>query len=191
LDPIGAGERAPSVATLRGATVDVDVRRVGRIALVLCLSALAAAAALLFVAGAHRNAQAARLDRSGVPVEITVTGCLGLLGGSGSNDAGYACRGTFGLGGRRYREVIPGAAFHPRGAVVRAVVVPSDPALLSTPGAARDHPSASVYVLPSVLVAVLASVLGALVIRRRRSPAAPGPPAVPLADPISQGAGAA
>jgi hypothetical protein len=190
LDPTETGVRSPSVATLRGAAVDVDVRRVGRIVVALCLSALALGAALLFAAGAHHNAQLARLDHDGVPVTITVTGCLGLLGGSGSNAAGYTCRGTFVLEGHRYREVIPGDGFHPQGTKLRALSVPGDPALLSTPGAAPAHPSAGVYLVPSLLVAVLLVALSAtVVIRRRRTRRASAPRPVGLTERVSRFAG--
>ena len=43
--------------------------------------------------GIHTNQQNDRLRNDGVPVTFTVAGCLGLLGGSGSNAAGYSCHG--------------------------------------------------------------------------------------------------
>jgi len=89
------------VTTLRGAAVDVDARRVARVLVGACLLALAALSATFFVVGASKNAQITDLREHGVPVEVTVTRCLGLLGGSGSNDAGYACRGSFTIGGHR------------------------------------------------------------------------------------------
>ncbi len=129
-----APERAPEPTgtTLRGAGVDVDVRRVGRVAVGLCLVALAVVAAILFVVGAHKNAQITRLRQHGVPVTVTVTGCLGLLGGSGSNAAGYACKGRFVLDGHRYLESVPGNVLRPVGTKVRAVAAAGDPPLLST-----------------------------------------------------------
>ena len=68
--------------------MDVDVRRVTRVVVGLCLVSLFVSAAVLFVAGFHDNAQMNELRTDGVPVEITVAKCLGLLGGSGSNQAG-------------------------------------------------------------------------------------------------------
>jgi hypothetical protein len=94
---------------------------------------------------------------------------MGELGGSGSNPAGYSCRGSFTLDGRRYNEPIPGNSLHPPGAVLRAVAVPGDPALVIT---ARmldgEHTSGKVFILPAVLLVVLALVVGLLVRRRRR-----------------------
>lgn len=145
------------VSALRGAGVgEVDVRRLVRLAVVVCLVALAVVVVLLCVAGARRNAQITNLHRHGVPVEITVSGCLGLLGGSGSNAAGYTCRGTFTVDGRRYNEAIPGNTLYAPGTTVRVVTVPGDPGLISTARSlATEHPSGKVFILPAVLLAVL------------------------------------
>lgn len=156
--------------TLRGAGVQVDARRVGGVIVGGCVVGLAALTIVLFLAGAQKNAQIDRLRQHGVPVDLTVSGCLGLLGGSGSNAAGYACRGTFTLDGHRYNEAIPGDTFHPPGATLRAVSVPGDPALVSTISAVTsEHASSKVFVLPTILLIVLVTLAGALVLRRRRS----------------------
>ena len=146
----------------------MDVRLVGRVVLALCLVALAVTVVIFFVAGVHKNSQITSLRQHGVPVRFTVSGCLGLLGGSGSNEAGYSCRGSFTLAGHRYDEPIPGNTLHPPGTVLRAVTVPGDPALVTT---ARmldgEHTSAKVFILPVVLLVVLALLVGALLRRRR------------------------
>ncbi len=153
---------------LRGASVKVDARSVGRFAVGLCLVALGVLVIVLFVAGAQKNAQITSLRQHGVPVEVTVSGCLGQLGGSGSNAAGYACRGTFALDGHRYNDAIPGNTLYPPGTTLRAVTVPSDPALLSTARAvASEHSSSAVFFLPTILLVALALVVGALIYRRR------------------------
>jgi hypothetical protein len=164
-----------ALSTLRGARVEVDVRRAGRVVVAICLVGLAVVVVVLFVAGANKNAQIAQLRNHGVAVNVTVTGCLGLLGGSGSNAAGYACQGTFTLDGHRYRESVPGNVLRPPGTKVRAVAVPGDPPLLDTRHAvATEHMSLSVFVVPTILLVVLLLVVGALVLRRRhvRSPEA-------------------
>lgn len=154
---------------LRGAGVEVDSRRVARAAAATVLAALFALAIVLAVAGAEKNAQIARLRRAGVPVTITVTSCLQDLGGSGSNGAGYTCKGDFRLAARRYPMSIPGLGFEAVGSKLRGVAVPSDPALATTAVVlAGEHPSWRVYLLPAVLAAVLA-LLGALVALRRGS----------------------
>lgn len=139
--------------------------------LILGLGALAMTSALLFLAGADKNASVTRLRTEAVAVEMTVGGCQGLLGGSGSNAAGYSCWGTFTLAGHRYRENIPGDALLAPGTQLRVFTVPGDPGLLETPQAlATDHASAQVYVLPAVLIAVLAAGVVVLAVRRRLQP---------------------
>src|SRR5580704_12583142 len=152
------GPTSPNAAltTLRGAGVQVDVRRAGRVIGALCLVGLAVLAVVLLVAGIHKNAQIDQLRNHGVAVNVTVSGCLGLLGGSGSNAAGYACTGTFTLHGHHYREDIPGNAPRSPGTTVRAVAVPADPPLLDTRHAvATEHASAGVFIVPAVLLALL------------------------------------
>jgi MYXO-CTERM domain-containing protein len=135
----------------------------------VCLAALAVLVVVLFVAGANKNAQINQLRQHGVAVQVTVSGCFGLLGGSGSNGAGYACRGTFTLDGHRYNEAIPGNVFRTTGTKVSAVAVSGNPPLLSTHHAvATQHASSSVYIVPIILLVVLLLLLGALVLRRRR-----------------------
>jgi hypothetical protein len=157
------------ISTLRGAGVDVDIRRAGRVAVIVCLVALAVSVVVLFTAGVQKNAQINRLRQHGVPVEVTVSGCLGLLGGSGSNAAGYSCRGSFTLDGRRYSDAIPGNTFYRPQQSVRAITDPDNPALLSTAAiVAGERASWTVFALPGTLLVVLA-LLVAVVLRRRRS----------------------
>jgi hypothetical protein len=162
----GSGE---PLTTLRGAGVQVDIRRAGRVAVILALVTLAAITVVLFVAGAQKNAQIASLHANGVPVEATVAGCLGLMGGSGSNLAGYECSATYSVDGHRYTEGIPGNADHAPGSILQGVTVPGDPALFSTPGAvASERPSAGVFLVPSLLLVALVLAIGAATARRRR-----------------------
>jgi hypothetical protein len=156
-----------SVTTLRGAGVDVDVRRAGRVVVGVCLAALAVLVIVLFLAGAHKNAQINLLRQHGVVVAVRVSGCTGLLGGSGSNPVGYACTGTFPFDGHRYDEAIPGNKLYPPGAKIRAVAAPGDPPLLSTVGAVHsEHSSWRVFILPTLLMVILALLVGALFLRR-------------------------
>ncbi|HUC37424.1 MAG TPA: hypothetical protein VMR97_09900 [Acidimicrobiales bacterium] len=152
--------------------MEVDVRKVGRVLVVGCLVALAVVSTILFVAGARKNSQIAQLHEHGVVVEVTVTRCLGLLGGSGSNAAGYACNGTYALDGHRYSEAIPGDALLAPGSTIRGVAVAGDPGLLSTPAAvAAQHTSWNVFAVPAVLSGVLAVSAGSLLlVRLRRRP---------------------
>jgi hypothetical protein len=156
---------------LRGAGVEADGRRVGRVVVVVCLVALAVLVIVLVLAGVQKNAEITRLRQSGVGVQATVAGCLGLMGGSGSNLVGYDCRGSFTLDGHRYNEALPGNSLHPPGATVRIITVPSDPALVATVSAvATERPSPSVFVLPAILLVILGLLVAALVLKRRRLP---------------------
>jgi hypothetical protein len=156
------------IMTLRGAGVSVDGRRAGRVVVGVCLVAMTVLVVVLFVAGADKNAQITRLRLHGVPVEVTVTKCLGLLGGSGSNAAGYACRGSYTVDGRHYNEAIPGNSLLPPGATIRGVTDPGDPALISTVDAvAVQHASWRVFILPTILLIILVLLVGTLVLRRR------------------------
>jgi hypothetical protein len=177
--PAGAGSGAtPShsvepddqpVTTLRGAQVNVDMRRAGRVVLGGCLVALVAAGAILLVAGIHSNGQITELRQHGVPVTATVTGCAGLMGGTGAQSAGYSCTATYTLDGAKYHQAIPGLAFHATGTKLAGVAVPGDPKLFSTPGqAAARRASWRVLIIPGLLL-VVAVVVGVLWFRGRSS----------------------
>jgi hypothetical protein len=146
------------------------------VAVGLCLVTLAVLVIVFTVAGVHRNSQINELRHDGVPVTVTVTHCLGLMGGSGSNAAGYSCTGSFTIHGTRYTETLPGSGFHDVGSTVTATVVPHDPALVSPNSILRsEHASNTVFLLPLILLVVLALLVAlvALVRRRRRDVAAP------------------
>jgi hypothetical protein len=106
----GKADNEP-ITILRGASVDVNARQAGLAIAGIWLLAFVAIIGVLFVAGIQKNAQVNRLRQQGVPIEVTVSGCLGEMGGSGSNLAGYNCRATFFLAGHRYSDAIPGSDF--------------------------------------------------------------------------------
>ena len=134
--------------------MEVDPRRALRLVVGVCLLALTVVAVVLLVAGAKKNSQAVSLHDHGVPVSVTVSGCIGLLGGSGSNAAGYACKGSYTFDGHRYEQAIPGTALRHPGQVIDGVIVPGDPALLSTPAAvAVQQASWRVFIAPVILLA--------------------------------------
>jgi hypothetical protein len=162
---------APPLSVLRaGAGRDINARRVMQVVVAIVLAGLTALSVLLFVAGAHKNEQIDNLRQHGVPVKVTVTGCMGLLGGSGSNAAGYACKVALEMDGHRYIDSLPGDAFYQPGAVVHAVAVPGDPGLLSRAATvAGEHASGRVFILPTVLLVVVVALAGVLFIRRRRT----------------------
>jgi len=161
------------VAPLRGAGVQIDGRRLAAVFVGIVLVTLAVLVVVFTVVGIDKNQQIDQLRNHGVPIGVTVTSCQGLLGGSGSNGAGYSCRGTYQFGGHRYDEQLPGTALYAPGTVVRAVVVPGDPALVSPVAVVNtEHASATVFILPAVFFALLLALLVVLALRRRRRPAA-------------------
>jgi hypothetical protein len=160
---------AARIASLRGAAVEVDARRVARIATVTLFVALLGVSAALFVAGARKNAQVTALRDHGVAVAVTVTSCRGLLGGSGSNLDGYTCQGTYLVGARRYRQTLPTSVLYAPGTRVALLADADDPALLSTRAlVASEHASVRVYLAPSALLAVVLVAVGVLAWRRSR-----------------------
>ena len=173
--PDGEGHAEQPVATLRGATVDVDIRRTGQVVVAVALLGLTVIGVILLIAGIRSNDQANALRHRGVPVTVTVTGCLELMGGTGSQGAGYSCTGTYALDGRQYRQEIPGITFHAVGSSVAGVADPGDPKLLSTPAQlAHQHASWRVFLLPAILLLVVAVVTGLLLLRRSKSARAQG-----------------
>lgn len=156
--------------TLRGAPVQVDARRVGRVMVALGVVTLAVVVVVLFVAGFQRNANITLLKEHGVPVEVTMTGCLGLMGGSGSNLVGYSCHGSFTFDGHRHDETIPGDVLHATGSKLEALTVPGHAGLVSTRSAVDgEQASDGIFVLPTILLVVLIVAVAALVLRRQRS----------------------
>jgi len=169
--PPNPGPGAPDadrIGSLRGASVQFDRRRVGQFVIGIVACALVVLIAVFTVSGVHSNNQIDTLHEHGVPVTVTVTGCLGLLGGSGSNAAGYSCRGTYVLDGHRYAESLPGTSFHRPGARVPSLAVPGDPALVS-PDSVIDaqHSSSGVFVLPAALTGLLVVLLAVIGWRHR------------------------
>jgi hypothetical protein len=157
------------VGTLRGASVEVDPRQAARVVVALCLIVLAAVVVSLFVGGVDKNTEITRLRQEGVPVTVTVTGCRGLLGGSGSNATGSSCSGTFVLAGRRYSSTIPGGTLRAPGTTVRLMTIESDPGLLATFHQVKsEHASWRVFILPTLLLVVLVALVAVAAVRGRR-----------------------
>jgi hypothetical protein len=135
----------------------------------VCLIGLLVAAVVLLIAGVDKNSQATSLRQHGVRVNVKVTGCLGLLGGSGSNAAGYACTGTYVYHGHDFKQAIPGSSLLHSGQIVQGVIVPNDPNLLSTPQAvASQKASWKVFIVPAILLLAIMIIVAVLAMMRRR-----------------------
>lgn len=132
------------------------------------MATLAVLGIVFIVVGINKNEQINELKDHGVPVTFVVSKCLGLLGGSGSNAAGYSCQGSYMVDGRRFTESLPGSSNHAAGARVKAISVRSDPTLLSTPAiVSSERASASVFLLPALLLVACALLALAVLARRR------------------------
>jgi hypothetical protein len=158
------------VTTLRGAGARVNPQQVARVALGLVLGTLLTLTVVFSLVGAHKNQQIDDLRDHGVPVAYTVSKCVGQLGGSGSNVAGFSCQGTYRIDGRTYAQPLPGTAFYAPGTTVHAIAVPADPTLLSVPSIVRaERASMNVYILPAVFFALFVLVVVAVALQHRRA----------------------
>ncbi len=149
----------------------------------LLLVAFAVTITVSFISAAHDNSRIERLKTSGVPVVVTVTNCVGNIGGSGSNAAGYTCRGAYRVKGVRYREIIGSkSTLSSVGSTVQGIADPPHPRTIELASAvARSSTSPSAYVVPSVL-ALLFVALTLLLLRRLRTPRGSQPKWIPPAD---------
>jgi len=166
------GDDLQRVGALRGAGVQVDAARVGHLAAVLGLVAVMIVAGILLAAGIKKNSQVASLKSAQVvPVDLTVTKCLALIGGTGQSPAGYECTGTYDVRGTTYHEGVPGSVQHAVGSTVHGIVAADDPALFSTPQAvASEQTQLTPVVLPAVALGLaLGGLIWIEVHRRRRS----------------------
>ena len=163
-----------------GGGVDVDPRRILRPLAVLCLVALAGLSIGLALSAGNENGKEAALRKHGVPVQVTVTGCLAVSSGIGMGIEYWQCRGNYTLGGHQFNELIGGSrALLIAGRQEAAVAVPGQPALLSTFAAvAKGRSNFTPYVTPIVLgvVTLLWGGGWALLLRRKRTRAAAAPP---------------
>jgi heme/copper-type cytochrome/quinol oxidase subunit 2 len=121
-----------------------------------------------FISAFNDNARVDRMKNHGIPVLVTVTSCVGNIGGSGSNAAGYTCRGSYRVDGVRYVEVIGSKSTQSNaGAKVHGVVDPSRRSTVELTSAVRASTSSlSVYVVPSLLAVLF--VIAAIALGRRR-----------------------
>jgi hypothetical protein len=171
-----AGRDDQPVTAHRGGTVSVDPRRARQVVVGIGLAALTVTGVILLIAGIQNNSQINRLRDHGVPVSVTVDRCLGLIGGTGQNPAGFSCSGTYTLGGTQYQQAIPGTAFHAPGSTFTGIAVPDDPKLLTTPDQlARQHASWTAFIIPGLLLLFVVAVLAVAVLRRPERPSAAAP----------------
>jgi hypothetical protein len=176
--PAPVGTTPDDASYLRGVRVaDVDTGRVVRVLVVVVLIGLMVLAGVLTVSATSQSSRLSKLRDHGVPVALTVTGCLAISSGIGMSVEYWDCRGSYTLGGHRYNEVIGGSRAHlGDGQVVEAIAVPGDPALVSlSTSVSQPRSSFTPYVTPIILAALsVTGALGLMVWSRRRRSHHPG-----------------
>jgi hypothetical protein len=151
--------------------VTIHTRRVLGVVAALCVVVLLAFAVELTISAARGSERTTRLRHQGVPVEVTVTRCLGIGSGVGMGIEYWQCRGSYSLGGQTYNEVIHGSrSVLDTGQQIPAIAVPGQPTLLSTVASvAKPHARWTLYVVPALLaVAAICLILGWVLLSRRR-----------------------
>jgi MYXO-CTERM domain-containing protein len=161
--------------TLRGPDARSISGRFWSVAGVLALFVFAVIVVISFISSANDNARTNRLKDHGVSVVVTVTDCVGNIGGSGSNAAGYTCHGSYNVKGVRYQEVIGSeTTLSQRGTRLRAVADPSHLGTIELASkVATSSSSPSAYVVPGLLALLLLLLAFAFLRRRSRSAAHP------------------
>lgn len=159
------------VATLRGAHTAAPRTGPWRVVGLIVLLLVALSLVVSFFSAANDNARIARMKSHGIPVMVSVTNCVGQIGGSGSNNAGFVCQGTYRVRGTKYHESIGSmTTFATFGTLVHAVADPAKPSTIVL-ATALDRSTASdgAYLVPSVLSMMFVAVV-VVVVRRRRRP---------------------
>lgn len=166
---------SPVSSSLRGAPVAGDGRRLGRTIGWVLVLAMILLGLVMVVAKVDDNNKAHRLHASGIPVTARVTYCLGQLGGSGTNAAGYSCKAAYMVGGAHFDEPVGGlSTFARTGSTLAGVVDPVNHTVLVTAASASRATSVTAGLVFPILVVVAGLVLvGILVATRRRDAGEP------------------
>lgn len=155
---------------IRGGGGIIDTRRAIRVVVSSCVVGLAILVVVLAIEAVNKNSRINHLQQRGVPVDVTVTGCLGLASGTGITVTSYDCSGTFVLDGRSYTDVIVGTnVVHPIGETLKGVTDPRNPATLSTADSvATARSSWRAFIAPVVVLLVLIALIAGIVWWSRR-----------------------
>ncbi|MGA2294740.1 MAG: hypothetical protein ABSG24_05890 [Acidimicrobiales bacterium] len=170
------------VSSLRGAAGASVGRRFWLVAGALGLVVFTAALVVGFLSVAHDHARVERLKDHGIPVTVTVIDCIGNVGGSGSNGAGYTCRGHYTVGATSYRELIGSmTTFSASGTKVRAVADPAHHSSVTLASAveASSTSSGSFVVLGLLSLGLVALTLALIRVARRSNSPGHAPSAPP------------
>jgi hypothetical protein len=159
------------VASLRGAEAASLGRHFWLRAATVGLVVFAVAIALSFASTLNDHSRVDRMKADGVPVSVTIANCVGNMGGSGSNVAGYVCRGTYAIEGVKYNEIISSmTTFASPGARVSAIADPSQHGYVALASAIRHASSSSAAFVVLIILTVVLILLAALLFRLTRRP---------------------
>lgn len=150
--------------------VQVNVRKVAAVLVAIALLVLVAVIVELTVSATRQSDQVSRLKNHGVPVELTVTRCLGISSGVGMGIEFWQCSGTYSLAGQSYDETIAGSRTHLQtGQTLEVIADPGRPNVVWLPSSlARQDPSGTAYIAPAVLTLILVAALIAVWLVRKR-----------------------
>jgi hypothetical protein len=185
-----APEDAPSYVR-GGAGLPTSTGRVLRVVLATIVLSLVGVTIGLGIEAAHHQSRTQRLHDHGVPVSITVTGCLGLVSGTGITPSTYICHGSFTLDGRSYDESIHDSpnllkvGHHVAG--VDDAGTPSDLTLAGSVGSAQSTWQIYANTIWLAIASLVVAGIGVLLLRRApRAPAAltVAPPSVATPAPL-------
>lgn len=170
------------VASLRGPTAISIGRKSKLFAGAIGLILQAAVLVVSFLSVTNNNARVDRMKAHGIPVTVTVTNCRGNIGGSGSNSAGYTCRGDYTVNGISYHELIGSmATFSAPGTAVRGVADPSRHSTVVLSSAIKSSKASNGAFIPFGLLAIVFVALTLVFLRVARRSKPPGPaPKLPL-----------
>ena len=124
-------------------------------------------AVVVFLGGQSANSAAKRIATSGIRVEATVTNCVGNLGGSGSNGAGYTCTATYKIDASHYSSVVQAlSTYHDPGTVISVTADPLHPSSITLTGAVGTGHASKVPLIVALLLLLAGLVLGTLGVLR-------------------------
>ena len=158
---------------VRGAgSVVLPTRRVLAIVFALLAAALAVMTVVVTIVDLQHTGQRRALARSGIAVDVTVTGCVANASGTGITESGFTCRGRYQVGDKVYDEVIHGSSRQlATGIVTRAVTSATRPAELYSLGSVRgDLSYRSALLVPTVLTGLLIITLACEFTMLERAP---------------------
>jgi hypothetical protein len=167
---------------IRGGGGVVDPRRLFRVVVGLAIAVVAVLVVVLAIQAVHKNSRIDGLQRRGVPVDVTVTNCLGILSGTGITVTSFQCSGSFTLAGRSYNALIAGSsANHQAGDVVKAVADPKHPTSVSLASSlVNAHSSWRAFIGAGVLFVLLLLLIAGVWWWSQRNSAQRSPDGDPL-----------